>query len=31
VPSELPRSRSKPKSEDDPGFIERFRRWLEDE
>jgi membrane carboxypeptidase/penicillin-binding protein len=31
VPNELPRSRSKPKSEDAPGFIDRFRRWLEDE
>jgi len=31
VPNEVPRSRPKPRSEDAPGFIERFRRWLEDE
>jgi len=31
TPSEVPRSQPKPKREDEPGFIERFRRWLEGE
>jgi penicillin-binding protein 1B len=31
TPSEGPRSQPRPKREDEPGFIERFRRWLENE